>query len=79
MGFIDRKIGKSYNITMNEIQPPVGEKTALVAIIGRPSSGKSTFLNTARGEKVSIVSFNLNEYMYDFSTCLPVIFSIAFL
>ena len=41
---------------MNEMQPPVGEKTALVAIIGRPSSGKSTFLNTASGEKVSIVS-----------------------
>lgn len=41
---------------MNEQQPPVGEKTALVAIIGRPSSGKSTFLNTASGEKISIVS-----------------------
>lgn len=31
-------------------------KTAIVTIIGRPSSGKSTFLNTAAGEKVSIVS-----------------------
>ncbi len=31
-------------------------KSAVVAIIGRPSSGKSTFLNTACGEKVSIVS-----------------------
>jgi GTPase len=31
-------------------------KTALVAIIGRPSSGKSTFLNTVCGEPVSIVS-----------------------
>ena len=31
-------------------------KTALVAIIGRPSAGKSTFLNTASGEPVSIVS-----------------------
>lgn len=31
-------------------------KAAVVAIIGRPSSGKSTFLNTATGEKVSIVS-----------------------
>lgn len=31
-------------------------KTAIVAIVGRPSSGKSTFLNTASGEKVSIVS-----------------------
>jgi GTP-binding protein Era len=28
----------------------------MVAIIGRPSAGKSTFLNTAAGEKVSIVS-----------------------
>ena len=37
-------------------QPPVGEKTALVTIIGRPSAGKSTFLNTAAGEPVSIVS-----------------------
>lgn len=37
-------------------QEPVGSKTALVTIIGRPSSGKSTFLNTASGEKVSIVS-----------------------
>ena len=33
-----------------------GSKTALVAIIGRPSSGKSTFLNTASGENISIVS-----------------------
>jgi GTP-binding protein Era len=32
------------------------KKTAIVAIIGRPSAGKSTFLNTACGEKVSIVS-----------------------
>src|SRR5574344_1846117 len=31
-------------------------KTAVVAIIGRPSAGKSTFLNTASGEPVSIVS-----------------------
>lgn len=37
-------------------QPPAGSKTALVAIVGRPSSGKSTFLNTASGEKISIVS-----------------------
>lgn len=34
----------------------VGPKTALVTIIGRPSAGKSTFLNTAAGEPVSIVS-----------------------
>ena len=32
------------------------QKTAMVAIVGRPSSGKSTFLNTASGEKISIVS-----------------------
>lgn len=37
-------------------QIPVGDKTALVTIIGRPSAGKSTFLNTAAGEPVSIVS-----------------------
>lgn len=40
----------------DEEQPPVGDKTALVTIIGRPSAGKSTFLNTASGEPVSIVS-----------------------
>lgn len=34
----------------------IGDKTALVTIIGRPSAGKSTFLNTASGEKISIVS-----------------------
>ena len=34
----------------------IGEKSALVAILGRPSSGKSTFLNTACQEPVSIVS-----------------------
>ncbi len=34
----------------------IGPKTALVSIIGRPSAGKSTFLNTASGEKISIVS-----------------------
>lgn len=36
--------------------PPVGAKTALVTIIGRPSAGKSTFLNTASGEEIAIVS-----------------------
>lgn len=41
---------------MNETLPPIGNKTALVTIVGRPSSGKSTFLNTASGEKISIVS-----------------------
>jgi len=32
------------------------KKCALVVIIGRPSAGKSTFLNTACQENVSIVS-----------------------
>ena len=32
------------------------QKTALVTIMGRPSAGKSTFLNTACQEPVSIVS-----------------------
>ena len=41
---------------MEKAQSPVGDKTALVTIIGRPSAGKSTFLNTAAGEPVSIVS-----------------------
>ncbi len=43
------------DVAENEL-PPVGPKTALVSIIGRPSAGKSTFLNTASGEKISIVS-----------------------
>ncbi len=34
----------------------IGPKSGLVTIIGRPSAGKSTFLNTAAGEQVSIVS-----------------------
>lgn len=38
----------------NENTEPL--KTAVVAIIGRPSAGKSTFLNTACQEPVSIVS-----------------------
>ena len=40
-------------MTPNENQPL---RTAVVAIIGRPSAGKSTFLNTACQEPVSIVS-----------------------
>ena len=41
---------------VNQNELDVGEKTALVAILGRPSSGKSTFMNTACQEPVSIVS-----------------------
>lgn len=41
---------------ISEQKSTVGPKTALVTIIGRPSAGKSTFLNTATGETVSIVS-----------------------
>ena len=44
------------NEYQNDNYNPAGPKTALVAIIGRPSSGKSTLLNTASGEPVSIVS-----------------------
>ena len=33
-----------------------GHKTAFAAIVGRPSAGKSTFLNQACGHKVSIIS-----------------------
>ena len=45
------------NIEENESEKTeIGSKTALVTIIGRPSAGKSTFLNTAAGEPVSIVS-----------------------
>lgn len=42
--------------SLNKNNQSVGEKTAIVAIIGRPSTGKSTFLNTASQEKISIVS-----------------------
>lgn len=34
----------------------VATRAGIVSIIGRPSAGKSTFLNTASGEKISIVS-----------------------
>ena len=44
------------NTNLQEETSTVGNKTAVVAIIGRPSVGKSTFLNTASGEKISIVS-----------------------
>lgn len=39
-----------------EEKTPAELKTAMVTILGRPSSGKSTFLNTACQEEVSIVS-----------------------
>lgn len=42
--------------TIQTIQNQGPLKTAVVAIIGRPSAGKSTFLNTACQENVSIVS-----------------------
>lgn len=41
---------------MEEEKTEIGAKSGLVTIIGRPSAGKSTFLNTAAGEQVSIVS-----------------------
>lgn len=41
---------------MIDNKEPMKKKAAIVAIIGRPSAGKSTFLNTASGAKVSIVS-----------------------
>jgi len=41
---------------MNETENTQPLRTAVVAIIGRPSAGKSTFLNTACQEPVSIVS-----------------------
>ena len=44
----------SNEIKSNENNEPL--RTAVVAIIGRPSAGKSTFLNTACQEPVSIVS-----------------------
>ncbi len=45
------------NIEENKTEKTeTGSKTALVTIIGRPSAGKSTFLNTAAGGTVSIVS-----------------------
>ena len=37
-------------IQESETYQPLGPKTGLVAIVGRPSAGKSTFLNTASGE-----------------------------
>ncbi|ULQ60776.1 GTPase Era [Brucepastera parasyntrophica] len=42
--------------TEQQPDPVEKKRCAVVAIIGRPSAGKSTFLNTVCGEKVSIVS-----------------------
>jgi GTP-binding protein Era len=41
---------------LNVLTDESRQKSAVVAIIGRPSVGKSTFLNAASGHKVSIVS-----------------------
>lgn len=56
IGF-DEVVFLSYISSMtNQINLPSQQKSAVVAILGRPSAGKSTFLNTASGEKISIVS-----------------------
>lgn len=47
---------ENMNLESEQKENTIGDKTALVTIIGRPSAGKSTFLNTASGEMVSIVS-----------------------
>lgn len=47
-------MSKTNNSEENSLD--IGEKAGLVAILGRPSSGKSTFVNTACQEPVSIVS-----------------------
>lgn len=52
----DSNLRKTFANAENGAAEAVGDKTALVTIIGRPSSGKSTFLNTASGQMVSIVS-----------------------
>ncbi len=56
MGYNDCMNENLENEITEEDVAPVGPKTALVSIVGRPSAGKSTFLNTASGEMISIVS-----------------------
>lgn len=49
-------MNETENFEDEYVVEPAGPKTAMVAIVGRPSAGKSTFLNTASGEMISIVS-----------------------
>lgn len=51
-----QKFKSLYTRPMNENTENKTLKTGVVAIIGRPSAGKSTFLNTACQEPISIVS-----------------------
>ncbi|GMO47224.1 MAG: GTPase Era [Termitinemataceae bacterium] len=48
--------GGSYTCAEDIEQKPIEKKSAFVAVVGRPSAGKSTLINTFCGAKVSIVS-----------------------